>query len=74
MAKRRWRWVTRDPEGEEVTIWENARPIPRLYYNEWESRRNDGPDICCKHFKATTGLTVPTDRPIKVEFSARVIE
>lgn len=78
MGKRRtWRWVTRDSEDSYVHIWNLARPKPRRCNYSWWYVDLDAADfivICAKEFKVLTGITVPISRPIKVNFSAEVIE
>ena len=88
MAKRRtWRWVTRDPgEGEAqwVCIWKLAS-VPRLrkinWWDGWEWTQthkagglSDLWDCCYEEFKRELNITIPTDRPVKVEFTARVLD
>ncbi len=77
--KRTWRWVTRDRDGrlQHVFIWRLARPKPRLADDGfWEAtgKLNDSVIVCPKEFKYLFGFLPPTDRPIKVEFSAKVVE
>jgi hypothetical protein len=88
MAKRRtWRWVTRDPEQISdpcICIWKLAS-IPRLEtfswtgYQKWTQPDKNGEasdlwDCCYQDFKRELNITIPTDRPVKVEFTARVLE
>jgi hypothetical protein len=82
MGKRRtWKWVTRDPEAvstwhDTVVVWEAARPRPGL--NEegvWDTNPDgEHADYTPQEFKERWGLTIPADRPVKVEFTARIIE
>ena len=80
MAKRRrWRWVTMDSDSADVDIWPLARPKPRMQrhagWTGWLVA--DGCEgvfqIHGSVFWNLTGLTIPTDRPVKVEFSAKVV-
>jgi hypothetical protein len=72
MTKRTWRWVARDQDGVKVFAAEDK---PVLVANCWWM--NSGVNELVEDedsFKVMTGLTIPTDRPVRVEFSARVIE
>lgn len=74
--KRTWRWVTRDWV---VRVWPAIKPKPTPFSNchggdWWEQAESDCAAICSREFKRLTGITVPTDRPIKVEFTARIVE
>lgn len=76
MSKRRtWRWVTLSCDT--VNIWPLAHPKP--YWDAlWELWDTDGctdcADVCEKEFRRLTGLKIPTGRPVKVEFTARILE
>ena len=78
MSKRKWRWVTRKDRARVVEIWNLYRPRPTFdaKWEEWDidSGDSDYVTVCAAEFKKLTGITVPTDRPIKVEFSAKVVE
>jgi hypothetical protein len=82
MSKRRtWRWVTRDsyhgePE-DEIRIWPKVkRPTRRgdrwATWSNWDALNDDddlnGAGVCVFDWHRLTGITVPTDRPIKVDF------
>ena len=87
MANRRtWRWVTRapdQPKEEWIFIWKLAS-VPRLERNnygwmEWTQTHKNGElsdlwDCCYREFKRELKITIPIDRPIKVEFTARILE
>ncbi|KKN78955.1 hypothetical protein LCGC14_0344310 [marine sediment metagenome] len=81
--KRTWRWVTREPSDPSfVEVWRLARPAPTLVFFlggdlGWFDCKEDFSaytSICNKEFKKLTGITVPIGRPIKVAFSAEVVE
>ena len=77
MAKRRtWRWVTRDPDSNLlVVVWRSSEK-PQLDVDRlWGNVDQDSMfPICADEFKCLTDLIIPTDRPVKVEFSARIVE
>jgi hypothetical protein len=82
-------WVTRDSEQISdpcIRIWKLAS-IPRLetfssfFFDrqEWTQLDKNGEssdllDCCYQEFKRALNITIPTDRPVKVEFTARVLE
>ena len=78
--KRAWRWVTRDPGAGYVVVWHGkrwrARPHLGQLGDEWYEW--DSPAlsyfVCAAQFRSIFGLTIPTDRPVKVEFEARILE
>lgn len=82
MSKRNWRWVSRDPSTSWVQIWGNGEPVPKLRKNTlvkrvmWTIGDDNCDDTVISHdnFLSLTGITVPLDRPIKVVFSAEVVE
>ncbi len=81
MAKRRtWRWVTRYLGSADVDIWPDET-IPRMEslpggWSGWLVNGMTGglEQMHSTSFWNLTGLTIPTDHPVKVEFSAKVVE
>lgn len=76
MSKRKWRWVTRNDNDFLIDIWGLWRPKPSKRSWGWLqlANRASRATICTREFKKLTGITVPTDKPIKVEFTAKVVE
>ena len=82
MGKRRtWRWVTRDPGCGVVFIWFGIGSVSTPVMSDDVSigwviqNRSDSFVMCYQPFKAATGITVPTDHPIKVDFGGcKVVE
>ena len=76
MAKK-WRWVTRDGGAQEVIIWLGKYWRKEPTFNEtfqyWNSSAEEF-EICAQQFKSILGITVPTDHPIRVSFSAEILE
>ncbi len=84
--KRLWRWVTRDDEGSDVEVW-SARKKPQKqdrgyegYYDYYRDERKSwsvasdpwGPmTICKEEFEKLFGELPPTNKPVKIEFSAK---
>ncbi len=86
----RWVTREQNPEeNADIGIWSRATPQPRQVhyecfedgkpsyeYRDWGQGKRGMADvsICPDEFEKLTGLTIPTDHPVKVEFSARIIE
>lgn len=72
--RRTWRWVTRSQlnSAHGVQVHAGAKQ-PWMDGIFWVSGKG-GVAICAAEWKALFGVNVPTDRPIKVEFSAKVVE
>ena len=73
MTKRTWRWVTRDCHDDwQADVWSSCSSPVKFEYG-WSS---DGAvaSVEVDFLEGSLGLTIPTDRPVRVEFSARVIE
>ena len=79
-AKRDWVWMTRNAEsGGNVSLWPHARkPAFIEEYGWWEcaslAAENARIDCCYLWFKRITGLTVPTDRALRVRIKCEVID
>ena len=89
-SKRRWRWVTRDyisyssGEGKASTMVivhsSHKRPKRALHEFEgdieWIPSHDDNNFVALRaeELQQATGLDIPTDRPIKVEFTAKVVK
>src|SRR5579864_268268 len=73
---RKWRWVTADDRYRElICIWYSVKkPAWNDGQQMWEQGQDSGIDVCADEFKRLTGITVPKDKPIKVEFTAKVVE
>ena len=71
MSNRKWRWVTRDEGSGSVWVWEMAKK-PNQGLAGWFSDFG-GSCFCYKGWLALFGIDVPTDKPIKVEFSGKQI-
>ena len=72
--KRTWRWVTSgDPRGN-ADVWPaEDKPykegyVWRQYEGSW-----DRAEICAAEWRRLFGIALPTDRPIRVEFTARLL-
>ena len=76
VSKRRtWRWVTL--EGDYIDIWPRERPKPKWddFLECWVTNDIlDSTVVDKKEFSRLTGLKIPTGRPVKVEFTARILE
>ena len=73
MTKRTWRWVTRDELFPNiVNLWGGEREPFQTKHDGW-TNGGDYALFCADDFAGMTGLTIPTDRPVRVEFSARVV-
>ncbi len=76
MAKRRtWRWVTRDVGF--VKIWAEYKKPELNSYGEWWNLSSGAPGpttVAAFTIHTLFGLTIPTDHPVKVEFTAKVVE
>jgi hypothetical protein len=85
MSKRRtWRWLTRDQWDKNdphfvIFIWDGAsKPRKaRVCHKgaiDWEGQ-GDSSEVCAHEFELVTGIVIPTDRPIKVDFGGcKVVE
>ena len=84
MSRRTWRWVTRNPGDDSICIWPKLKKPTRLdpELTNWtnldvakDGYKFDGAYVCAFDFHRLTGIDVPTDRPIKVDFTGvRVLE
>ncbi len=86
----RWVTRDQYPDGYgDIGVWTRATPVPRQIhhesfedgkpsyeYREWKQGKKSRADttVCPREFRRLTGLTIPTDRPVKVEFTARILE
>ncbi len=71
-----WRWVTRDAVGY-VRMWLRGKPcqvtIRAGKILLWNHDSRSYP-FMARDFERLFGFLPPTDRPIKVEFSAKVVD
>ena len=76
MSKRKWRWVAREDGCSIIYIWNLYRPRPKQTCDIWVMYTHGAyyACVCADEFKKLTGITVPSDKPIKVEFTAKVVE
>jgi hypothetical protein len=78
-TKRTWRWVTRDDDrdsGEEngVWVWAGGRkPIKRDDIWVDGSDGYNGVEICQQQWDLLFGIEVNPEKPVKVEFKAKII-
>lgn len=77
MVKRRtwrWVWVTRSPiNPKHIEIWVDKKiPQVGVRLEVWVGDRFN--TFNARDFEDLTGLIIPTDRPVKVKFSAKVVE
>lgn len=74
---RRWRWVTRDNNFSSVEVWPGLKKpqLSVVSYDESACWFGKGYAylICPGDWERLFGELPPTDRPTKVEFSAKVI-
>ena len=71
---RRWRWVTRDPDDCDVEVWPGLKK-PTLEshsysFNDYWLGSGDAAAVCLEEWRRLFGELPPTDRPIKIVFSA----
>ena len=71
---RKWRWVTLCRIGD-VEVWPSLIP-PRLADFYWiDGTYNSSPALICpKEFKRLFGFLPPTDKAVKVIFTAKVVK
>jgi hypothetical protein len=70
MSKRTWRWVTRDEHHSFVRVWSGSRQ-PTVKLGWWRQSKGASVDFLLYVWNAIFGIDVPTDKPIKVEFSGK---
>jgi hypothetical protein len=70
---RTWRWVTRDTGGPDpcIYVW---RDKPSIVHREMWGGGGFVAKWWPEEWFGRFGIEVPTDRPIKVEFSTREVE
>ncbi len=83
--KRLWRWITRNDESSDVEVW-SARKKPQKQICAYEAYNAGGVvppswdvdddawgpmTICKEEFEKLFGELPPTDKPVKIEFSAK---
>lgn len=73
MAKRRWRWVTRDDDICRSHVVEVKKSAKRPEFNGCYSGVSEA-DFDADAFAKITGITIKPGNCIKVEFSAKVVE
>jgi hypothetical protein len=68
-----WRWVTRTPGQAYVKIWTGATE-PKMNHGTWQQEGGSYAAACKHEFTSATGLTIPTNRPVKVAFNATILK
>lgn len=78
MRKRKWRWVTRDGPLPGrigfVVVWADVVRPTVDDEQRWHQKNENGAEICNDEFKALFGFLPPTNRAIRVNFSAEGIK
>ena len=67
--KRKWRWVTRNC-ADDVVVWRPEK-LPAFFKDNGAG--NDCTVICPREFCLLFGFLPPLAKPVKVEFSAKVV-
>lgn len=71
MAKRKWRWVSRDDDARMVDIWGKHMKPKKFGSNYIDSNFIM---VCHKEFERLFGITIKPGEAVKVEFTAKVVE
>src|SRR5690348_2433389 len=77
--QRTWRWVTTQTNHDNdplsfVCIWTDAWRPRTDVEGEWWCGDDDHALVCAKEFKAIFGFLPTPQKPIKVEFSGKILE
>lgn len=75
---RRWRWVTRDYVDSDVEVWPGLKKPERKAQTTFNDLlwfgSGGATQIRPEEWKRLFGVFPPLNRPIKVEFSVKVVE
>ena len=77
MRKNKLVWAVRSSDNNFVYLHFGAKPTPsgdEGYDPWWLNLPNDPDPFCYKLFKKATGLSLKVDEPVRVRFSAEVVD